>query len=120
MKTLTQAIDLAKKADMWTWWRGDGTYSTGQLTIYLDDHDRDTRTVYEIKFRKGRKPDIKTTHLSGYETSRNIWTIYNRPTENITLANKRGEKALRAYVKGIIAENHFYQNPETYTYYANN
>lgn len=83
------------------------------LTLYLDDVAKDRRTVVNARFESMRF-EVKT--LCGYDKEKHHWAEYCQPSGYGTLPNKRGEKALRAWLAGKAKEKTFCENPNYFSW----
>jgi len=113
--TITEALSLLPNATLWTWYRGDGPYSRGELEIYLDNHAEDMRAVYRIRFAQGCKPKSEAIILGDYDQAKNLWL--NERVRAFATITRRGEKALRDYIRKACEEETGFKNPKIFTHY---
>ncbi len=83
------------------------------LTLYLDDTKQDRRTVVNCRLESLRF-EVKT--LCGYDPIKHRWATYCEPSGYGTLPDKRGLKALRAWLAVKAQEKTFCPNPAYFSY----
>ena len=116
IKTLTEVLKALPTADTWTWHRGDFVYSRGALSIYIDDIPGDRREVYQIELPKGGPARIELTVLCDYDSEKLCWKTEVRRYRGDT--TRRGEKALREYIKTVCERETGYPTPNMHAHYS--
>lgn len=113
--TLTDAAKALHDVGFYNWYRGDSPRQ-GELTLYHDDIAADRRTITRFTFR-AHSITRTTTHLSGYDPEKNMWTKYPVPEERDDLPNRAGEKKLREALRADALAQTGYPNPQSFTRY---
>ena len=114
--TLTDILKTLETADAWTWHRGDGIYSNGALDVYIDDIPKDMRTVYRVELPKSGPPHLETVILEDYDKRKHTWKTEVRRKRD-SMETRKGEKALRDYIRSVCSARLGYQNPNIFTNY---
>ena len=83
------------------------------LDIFIDDMEKDLRTVYRVDFRFKR---VEVTRLSGYDNEKHCWTE-TLSRERLDIPNKRGFKKLSTWITDLNLEHYGYPHPRLTSYY---
>jgi hypothetical protein len=83
------------------------------LDIFIDDMEKDLRTVYRVDFRLMR---VEIARLSGYDESKHCWTQeLSRVRKDIP--NRRGFAKLEKWIIDLNLEHYGYPHPRMASYY---
>lgn len=107
-ESFNDLLTLARQANSLTFAR-----EGNDLTIYLDDIPADRRTVINCRLHTLRV-EVKT--LCQYDKTLQRWGEYCQPAGYQTLPDKRGEKALRAWLAEKAQEKTFCPNPAFFSW----
>jgi len=83
------------------------------LDIFIDDMEKDLRTVYRVDFRLMR---VEIARLSGYDKEKHCWTQELSRTQK-DIPNKRGFKKLATWITDLNLEHYGYPHPRLASYY---
>lgn len=108
---LKTALEEMRQADSWSWYRGDFRHSRGSLTIWRDNIPADRRSVVRIRFWKTGEVDCEETRIRGWDPVKQNWSeeIDRKRTR---FENRKGEKALREYIRECAIRETGFPNPE--------
>tara|TARA_R110002167_G_scaffold17216_1_gene66050 strand:+ start:434 stop:730 length:297 start_codon:yes stop_codon:yes gene_type:complete len=83
------------------------------LDIFIDDMEKDLRTVYRVDFRLMR---VEIARLNGYDEEKHCWqNELSRAQKEIP--NKRGFKKLSAWITDLNLKHYGYPHPRLASYY---
>ena len=99
--TLLELLDLLKTADIVT------IYRDGSFSMIHDDHAADVRTCRDV--RTGRKR-AECRRLRGYDRESRTWTQHGAAVD-ADIPNKRGAKALDAWIQDQCLREHPHFRP---------
>ena len=116
-QTNKKILEMLKTATMWSCHSKETGSSRGGLTIYHDNILADTRTVSRIELRVGAKTTVETQSLHGYDNNAKRWNKFGGKTYD-KIENRRGEKALRAYIANICTAECGCPSPVWFMHYS--
>jgi len=107
--TFTDILTLVHRSDVVSWSR-DGK----RLNLTIDDLASDRRAIVDVSFRH---LTVDARMLSGFDVKANRWSEYVGAPIRGHLANRRGEKAVMAWITNQATEVCRCPNPEYFTFY---